>query len=294
MIANILLTILLSSQMFLSVNINNGLILGAQENIDNTNNLPQRIINNNLDIAISAESVLVIDVKSGKILYEKNANQQMPIASITKLMSMLIFLDTQPDFNKEVNYSLSDLTGGEKMEFKPGEKVKIQDLFYSSLIASTNNTVKTLVRSTGIGKQEFVNKMNEKAKELGMTNTYFKDTTGLSKFNVSTANDIVILLKSEIAKQIIQEILAIPEYTFTTNLGQYKIQSTNLLLNNKFFNIQFGKTGYIEEAGWCFTSFGKVKDNNIITVVLGSSTQDSRFQDTKTLYWWVQENFKFI
>jgi len=294
MIANILLTILLSSQMFLSVNINNGLILGAQENIDNTNNLPQRIINNNLDIAISAESVLVIDVKSGKILYEKNANQQMPIASITKLMSMLIFLDTQPDFNKEVNYSLSDLTGGEKMEFKPGEKVKIQDLFYSSLIASTNNTVKTLVRSTGIGKQEFVNKMNEKAKELGMTNTYFKDTTGLSKFNVSTANDIVILLKSEIAKQIIQEILAIPEYTFTTNLGQYKIQSTNLLLNNKFFNIQFGKTGYIEEAGWCFTSFGKVKDNNIITVVLGSSTQDSRFQDTKILYWWVQENFKFI
>jgi len=235
-----------------------------------------------------------MDVKSEKILYEKNANQQMSIASITKLMSMLIFLDTQPDFERIIKYKYIDSAGGETLELKDGEEVKIKDLFYSSLIASTNNTVKTLVRSTGIGEQEFVNKMNEKAKELGMLNTYFKDTTGLSKFNVSTANDIVILLKSAIAKQITQEILAMPEYTFTTNLRQYKIQSTNLLLNNKYFNIQFGKTGYIEEAGWCFTSFGKVKDNNIITVVLDSSTQDSRFQDTKALYWWVQENFKFI
>jgi len=287
MIANILLTILLSSQIFLPVN--SGNILGVS-----TEAGPERIINNNLDISISAKSALVMDVKSEKILYEKNANQQMSIASITKLMSMLIFLDTQPDFERIIKYKYIDSAGGETLELKDGEEVKIKDLFYSSLIASTNNTVKTLVRSTGIGEQELVNKMNEKAKELGMLNTYFKDTTGLSKFNVSTANDIVILLKSAIAKQITQEILAMPEYTFTTNLRQYKIQSTNLLLNNKYFNIQFGKTGYIEEAGWCFTSFGKVKDNNIITVVLDSSTQDSRFQDTKALYWWVQENFKFI
>ncbi|MFH1456549.1 MAG: serine hydrolase [Patescibacteria group bacterium] len=288
MLVNLLITILLSSQIFLPISA--GQILGAET--ENTAT-PKKIINNNLDISISAESAIVVDLESGKVLYQKNQNLQRPIASITKLMTALVFLDLDTEENKIIKYSYLDNTGGEVVELKNGEEVKIKDLFYASLVGSKNNTIKSLVRSTGLSENEFVILMNKKATELNLKNTSFKDTTGLSKFNVSTAEDIVILLKSASAKQAIQEALSKQEYIFQTSLAEYTVETTNLLLNNKYFNIEFGKTGYIEEAGWCFTSLGKIQNNKIITVVLGSNSPDMRFQDTKALYWWIQENFKF-
>lgn len=298
MIANILLTILLSSQILLPIN--SWQVLGVQTQ---TEDYPERIINNNLDINISAESAVAVDVASGKILYQKNQNQQQPIASITKLMTALVFLDTNPDFEKVIRYSHLDNSSGENVEFKSGEEIKIKYLFYASLIGSKNNTIKTLVRSSGLSEKKFVDLMNQKSVELNLTNTNFKDPTGLSEFNVSTAKDVANLLKTVSENKIITDILKTSEYTFKTNLAEYKIESTNLLLDNNFFNIQYGKTGYIEEAGWCFTSFGNVKNNtvksndhgagNIITVILGSADQYSRFQDTKNLYWWTGQNFKF-
>ena len=298
MIANILLTILLSSQILLPIN--SWQVLGVQTQ---TEDYPERIINNNLDINISAESAVAVDVASGKILYQKNQNQQQPIASITKLMTALVFLDTNPDFEKVIRYSHLDNSSGENVEFKSGEEIKIKYLFYASLIGSKNNTIKTLVRSSGLSEKKFVELMNQKSVELNLTNTNFKDPTGLSEFNVSTAKDVANLLKTVSENKIITDILKTSEYTFKTNLAEYKIESTNLLLDNNFFNIQYGKTGYIEEAGWCFTSFGNVKNNtvksndhgagNIITVILGSADQYSRFQDTKNLYWWTGQNFKF-
>ena len=293
MISKLLLTFILSSQIFLPASSNDGQVLGVQTQREVNINGPERIVNQSLDVIISADSALVVDLSSGKILYQKNQNKQRPIASITKLMTMLVFLDTEPDFEKTIRYAWLDSTGGEKVEFKTNEEVKIKDLFYSSLIGSTNNTVKTLVRSTGMGEQEFVKRMNNKAKELGMLDTQFTGTTGLSKFNISTTRDIVTLLKSVMKREEITKVLSQKEYVFTTNLSQHKVDSTNLLLNNEYFNIEFGKTGYIQEAGWCFASFGKVKDNNIITVVLGSKSQYTRFQDTKALYWWVNQNYNF-
>ncbi len=293
MISKLLLTFILSSQIFLPASSNDGQVLGVQTQREVNINGPERIVNQSLDVIISADSALVVDLSSGKILYQKNQNKQRPIASITKLMTMLVFLDTEPDFEKTIRYAWVDSTGGEKVEFKTNEEVKIKDLFYSSLIGSTNNTVKTLVRSTGMGEQEFVKRMNNKAKELGMLDTQFTGTTGLSKFNISTTRDIVTLLKSVMKREEITKVLSQKEYVFTTNLSQHKVDSTNLLLNNEYFNIEFGKTGYIQEAGWCFASFGKVKDNNIITVVLGSKSQYTRFQDTKALYWWVNQNYNF-
>ena len=293
MISKLLLTFILSSQIFLPASTNDGQVLGVQTQREVNINGPERIVNQSLDVITSADSALVVDLNSSKILYQKNQNKQRPIASITKLMTMLVFLDTQPNFEKEIKYAWVDSTGGEKVEFKTNEQVKIKDLFYASLIGSTNNTVKTLVRSTGMGDQEFIKRMNEKAKKLGMIDTKFTGLTGLSEFNVSTTRDIVTLFKSVIQKKEIIEALSKDEYIFTTNLSQHKVDSTNLLLNNEYFNIKFGKTGYIEEAGWCFASLGKVKDNNIITVVLGSKSQYTRFQDTKALYWWIEQNFNF-
>jgi serine-type D-Ala-D-Ala endopeptidase (penicillin-binding protein 7) len=293
MISKLLLTFILSSQIFLPASSNDGQVLGVQTQRENNIAGPERIVNQSLNVVISADSALVVDLSSGKILYQKNQNKQRPIASITKLMTMLVFLDTNPDFDKITRYAWVDWTGGERVEFKTNEEVTIKDLFYSSLIASTNNTVKTLVRSTGMGERQFVIKMNEKAKELGMTDTKFTGITGLSEFNISTTRDIVTLLKTVMNKKEITEVLSKDEYVFTTNLSQHRVDSTNLLLNNKYFNIEFGKTGYIEEAGWCFASLGKVKDNNILTVVLGSKSQYSRFQDTKALYWWINQNYNF-
>ncbi len=172
-----------------------------------------------------------------------------------------------------------------------GEVVTVKDLFYTSLIASDNNTTNALVRSTGLDRDDFVDLMNKKAKDLGLDNTEFKDPTGLNQDNKSTALEILQLAAVAFAEPEIVEATSKKNHNFWSISGtHHKIFSTNNLLNS-YLDVVAGKTGFIFESGYCLVSEIKSNNNNIIAVVLGSETNLDRFQDLKILSSWILDNF---
>lgn len=255
---------------------------------------PQRINPQNLGLEISAFAALVIDTNSNKILFEKNSTTLRPIASISKLMTVLVFLDTQPDLEQEFSLAPEDLSTGSKLNLLFGEKTSLKNILALTLINSDNNATLALVRSTGLSTDEFVKKMNLKAKELNLTETIFSEPVGLSTDNKSNVHNVAKLLNTALENKIVAELLQQKSYTFKSLLNKYhSIKNTNLLLGTYIHNLG-GKTGFIEEAGYCFTGKFRLKNNaEVITVVLGSETNEKRFQDTKAMLNWVENNYQW-
>ncbi len=293
MLAKIIFIILSASQIF-NLPILNKEEVVVGENISVVKNQAVIEKNNyqNIDLIISAQSALAIDVTSGMTFYDKNSTVQHPIASISKLMSALVFLDFNKDFNQPLNLTIN--LKGENLSSVQGstaDTLILKDLFYASLVGSLNDATLGLARATGVSQDEFVARMNDKAHILGMRNTFFAEPTGLSEKNVSTAQDLVLLFKEALKKEEIKKAISTQKYVFMTSGGQRIINNTNLLLNSSFFDVEGGKTGYTEEAGYCLITQGQVKTRSIISVILGAENETARFQDTKALYWWVENNY---
>ena len=259
-------------------------------------------VSESLGVDVSAQSVLVIDNKTNKVLYEKKSRDVRSIASITKLMTALVFLDYNPGWDSQITIDESDYRDGGIIYLINGEVISVDDVFHASLISSSNEATVALARSTGLSLDEFVQKMNEKAKSLGMNSTIFTDVTGLNNSNKSTATDIVILSKVAFANKYIKNVTSTESYTITViNNGVTRnIKSTDKILNQEFglgdqkYRVENGKTGYLEMAGYCFTSqVSDGSDRKISVVVLGSSTINSRFADTKSLSYWVFNNYNW-
>jgi len=239
-----------------------------------------------------------IDVASGKILFSKGADEAVPIASITKLAAALVFLDYNPGWDKIYTVKNSDIIAGGKVYLNPGDRVKVKDLLYLSLIGSANSAAKALVSACSLSEAEFVDKMNLKAKDLGLINTRFADPVGLSRANISTALEVVKLVRAALAEDEISRAASQKNYEFFLENGKKRsISSTDLLLFRFPYNgieILGGKTGFTKLAGYCFT--GKFKDSSgheIISAILGSDDQNSRFTETKGLVSWVYDNYKW-
>lgn len=248
-----------------------------------------------LGIRTTAKAAIVVDRVSGTILFQKEADRELPIASLTKLMTALVFLDVRPDWEIIVRMGEGEnRLEGAKLFVKDGEEIRLRDLFYSSLVGSANNATQAMVHATGLSGEVFVQKMNEKAKALGMTKTRFEEPTGLHPRNTSTARDFVKLAQTAFAVPEIQDAVVRKEYVFTTVPGEpHRIRSQNDLLNS-FLSLTGGKTGYTEEARHCLIVQAKNEHGyEIIAVVLGSETSDARFQEAKGLVWWAFENYRW-
>lgn len=247
----------------------------------------------NTGIKLKARSGIVINGETGEVLFEKNSKDVMPIASISKLISALVFLDNNPEWDKEIKVISSDDRIGGKLYVSPGEVVTVRDLFYSSLVGSANNATVALARSTGSSLEEFVGKMNEKSKELGMENAYFEEPTGLSEKNVATAKEVATLARMAYANEYIKKALQTDEHIFYTVDKKIKhtIKNTDKLLNSFLdegdYKIIGAKTGYTEEAMYCLALGVENKNGGrVISVVLGADTENERFQEGKSLAWW--------
>jgi len=252
----------------------------------------------NEEIELNAYSGSVLDCGSGSVIFEKEAEKEVAIASITKLMTALIFLDTNPDFESEYIVSPQDRVEGGKIYLFNGDRVKIRDLFYLSLVGSANTATRALVNSTGMSQEEYVKAMNIKADSLGLKNTKFVDPIGISAYNVSTAKEVAKLAKTALENKYINEATLTDKYEFTTLTGKKKIvYSTDDLLTNfpqNGIKIMGGKTGYIEAANYCFVGkFTDVNNNEIITVILGSPDKYSRFTETRRLAEWIYTAYKW-
>jgi len=269
-----------------------GLISGSQSfyysaPIIELENLPD-------DFSLSADKAGVFSEAQRTFLYTKNIDEAQPIASITKLMTAIIFLEAEPDLNKIYKITDDDRVEGGRINLFLGDELKLRDLFYTSLIASDNGATLALVHALGLEEDDFVLRMNAKAQELNLLNTNFKDPIGLSEENVSTAREVVLLFKEARKNQVIREAMLLPEYRYQTIKGREKIiESTDgyLLTDENFDLISLGgKTGYINEAGYCFV--GEFKDEygqGYVVSVLNSANKNSRFLESQNLLKWLNK-----
>lgn len=232
-------------------------------------------------------------------LFTEKADEVQPIASITKLMTALVFLDNNPGWDKTYTITEADKVEGGRLNLFLGDEVTVKDLFYTSLVASDNGATLALVHATGLSEAEFVKKMNSQAKKLGLAKTSFQDAVGLSEYNLSTAREVALLAQAAFKHQEISEATTRPDYLFTTLAGREKrVESTDYLLfdsGQRTLTVLGGKTGYTEKAGYCFV--GRLQDQTgreVISVVLNSQDKNGRFQDSKSLANWVFTNYNWL
>lgn len=234
--------------------------------------------------AIRAQATLVVDGRSAT-LFAKGGDLTRPIASITKLITAMVILDTNPDFDTVVEYTAGDEAEGARLAVSPGETMTVRDLWYAALTGSANNATNALARSTGLTREEFLARMNAKVRTLGLAKTTFTDPTGLDPGNVSTAAEVARFAPKILVNRQIAQALTTRSYTFATrNTGvSHTIRNRDELIGRPL-PIIAGKTGYLIEAGYCIVVLAKRPDGTAITVVsLGSPTSAARFADAELL-----------
>lgn len=241
-----------------------------------------------VDFDLEAENGAILDCQNDNLFFSKNPDRVWPIASITKLFTAYTFLEFNPGWEMIYKIRPEDKREGGKIYLYTGDEVKVKDLFYFSLVGSDNTATIALVHATGMSEQEFVQKINDKNKNLGLKNTKFTDVIGLSDNNVSTSREIAMFAKTALNEAEISQAVLTEKYEFTTVQGRKKsIGSTDQLLSifpENGVNILGGKTGFTNSAGYCMVGrFKNEEGKEIITVVLGADSEVSRFGLTREL-----------
>jgi D-alanyl-D-alanine endopeptidase (penicillin-binding protein 7) len=247
---------------------------------------------------VTAASGAVLVANDHYFLFTKRADASQPIASISKLMTALVFLDHNPGWTKVYQVAPADNIAGGHLNLFLGDRVTVKDLFYTALVASDNGATMALVHATGLSQADFVAQMNATAKRLGLLNTHFAEPTGLSDSNISTAREVAIMAQAAFARPEIRQATTLPEYKFTTLDGRANdIVSTDYLLSGATrdsLEVLAGKTGYTDPAGYCFV--GLLQDpagRQFISVVLNSTSKNERFIASEDLVNWVLTSYNW-
>ncbi len=261
-----------------------------QIKLDEINPLP--VDNSSKSIEIRAKSAAILDLKTNKILFQKNAKESLPVASITKLMSAVALIENfDLDQTVTVSYKAAYPIGS-KMHLYPGEQIKASELVRGMLIASANDAAKALEEH--FGREEIVEKMNQKAQFLGLKDTHFVEVSGLDPENKSSVADLIILSRYALKNPQIEQAVQVKEYTAVSVDGelQHQIHTTNRLLKNDpdIFGV---KTGYTEEAGSCLIAGADRDGHEIISVILGMDDYNQRFSESRILLNWAFANFNW-
>jgi len=232
---------------------------------------------------VNARAALLIDAQTGEVLYDKNSGTPMPIASLTKMMTAMVFLENKPDLGKRVMVSREDLAGSGKTQLRSGEVLTLRDLLHASLLSSDNAATKSIVRNSGIPPEEYLARMNRKAAVLGLPNTHFVEFTGLSEQNVSSAAEYAQILKTAAMHPLIAHITTLPDYTFRTSMRDHHLVNTNRLCRYGVFDVKGGKTGFINESGYCVATWVSTATRDVIAVILGAPSNPARFAEARRL-----------
>jgi len=231
---------------------------------------------------VYARNAILLDPTTGEVLFEKNSSRSVPIASLTKLMTAMVFLEQKPDLAREVEVTLTEISGAGHSQLRRGEHVPLGQLLHMSLMCSDNCATRVIARESGLPAADFIARMNRKAVELGLTGTRFTEFTGLDEHNVSTASDVARLLHAAANESLIADITTTRSYAFRTQRRAHAISNTNRLLYGRY-EILGGKTGFILEAGYCFATWVRADGRDLIAVVLGAPTNATRFADAVRL-----------
>ena len=246
-------------------------------------------VNAEENLAQNSKSAILLEASTGKIIYEKNADEQLAPASMTKIMSMLLIMEAiekgQITFDDSVIVSktAADM-GGSQVFIQEGETYKVQELLKGVAIASGNDAVVALAEKVAGSVESFVIKMNERAGQLGLKNTNFMNPHGLDAENhYSSAKDMLIIAKELIKHEKILEFTSIYEdYLKKPDGSSIWLVNTNRLV--RFYDGVDGlKTGFTSTAGYCLTSTAMKNNIRFVTVVMGVETSDKRSEDTVEL-----------
>jgi len=239
---------------------------------------------------VRAAAAIIFNPVTGQILYEENSQDKRSIASITKVMTALVFLEDNPDLTSEVTIERSDVYAASTTYLRANDRITDDELLHLLLIASDNGAARALARSSHGGTAQFVERMNEKAIELGLQNTSFADPSGLNPDNVSSAFDLSHLITFAASDERISSIMRTPVYSVTTSRRIIPIHSTNHLLTSGDVDVMGGKTGFIGKAGYCLATLLRLPQGNpVAVVVLGAHSNNGRFWETRHLFNWLSE-----
>ena len=236
---------------------------------------------------LRAAAAIIFNPANGQVLWEENAQEKRSIASITKVMTTVVFLEDNPDLNQEVTVERSDVYAASTTYLKANDRLTYSEVLHLVLIASDNAAARVLARNSHGGTASFVERMNEKALELGLENTSFTDPSGLNPANVSSAYDLSRLISFAAADERIAPIMQTATYTVKTNRRSINIHSTNRLVMEGM-DVVGGKTGFISKAGYCLATLLQVpQGSQVAVVVLGAATSTTRFWEARHLFNWV-------
>ncbi len=244
---------------------------------------------------LAAKSAVVFDADTGQRLFDLNGDEIRPIASLTKLMSALVFLDHNPGWDTSITISQEDVRGGAKANIFVGDRINIRDLFTLGLVASDNTAIIALVRSTGLSEVAFVQAMNEKALELHIRAMSFADPTGLDTENKGNAVSVARLVDKAFKQVDINKALNKSSFEFeVSKTVSRRVTTTNELLGQKLpgaIVLRGGKTGHLDEAGYCFAGVFTLGKKHFITAVLGAPQDENRFSETLKIIDWTSRAY---
>ena len=245
-------------------------------------------------IAIKSGAALVIDQESGELLYAKNEDQVVPIASITKLMTAMVILDSGVPLLESVTVDRADVDRykGSRSKLAVGLELTRSDLLKLALMASENRAAAALARTYPGGTSVFIDTMNRKAQLLGMTHTEFVDATGLNPGNVSTAEDLAKLVAAAHEYPLIRDYTTAASARFETagkrRPGILQFVNSNRLVRSAAWDIGLSKTGYISEAGRCLVMQAWMHQQPVVMVLMDSAGRYTRTADAQRVRKWLE------
>lgn len=241
-------------------------------------------------LAVQSGSALVVDQFGGEALFQKNAGQIVPIASITKLMTAMVVLDGSPALQEPVRITDEDVDylRGSRSRLHVGSVLSRESALLLALMSSENRAANALARHYPGGMPAFLAAMNIKAQALGMRDTHFEDPTGLTSNNVSTANDLAKMVAAAYKYPLIREFSTTAEATVDVGAREMAYRNTNPLVRSAAWDVGLSKTGYISEAGKCLVMQARVADKPVVIVLLDSAGKLTRVGDANRIKRWME------
>lgn len=240
-------------------------------------------------LELKSSVALVLDSDTNEVLFSKNSQAVLPIASLTKLMTALVVTEAKQPLNEQITVSDEDIDTekGSRSRLKVGTTLSREEMLHLALMSSENRAAHALGRYYPGGLEAFVAAMNSKALELGMHDTHYVEPTGLSSRNQSSARDLATLVQAAQEHPIIREFSTSPEYQVEVGNRPTQFRTTNALVRSPSWDIVLQKTGYITEAGRCLVMQAKMAGRKLTMVFLDSAGKYSRIGDAERVRRWV-------
>ncbi|CAM3717817.1 serine hydrolase [Polynucleobacter arcticus] len=240
------------------------------------------------DLSLKSSVAMVVNQDTKEVYFEKNSSVSLPIASITKLMTAMVVLDSKLPLDEAIVINADDVRSYGSSRLAGGTVLTREEALLLSLMSSENRAAYTLGRNYPGGIPAFIDAMNRKAKEIGMTHSNFADPTGLKSENVASAEDLTRLLNASYQYKMIREFSTWPDLTMVIAKRPQKFLNTNRLVRAGDMNIGLQKTGFINAAGKCLVMQARVNNTPLLLVFLDSVGTQSRFADAVRVKDWYE------